>query len=88
MPPARPRLLVVEDDAEIRAALTTLLGEAGYAVDTAANGACAVERIKQGNLDLVLLDLGLPEVNGVDICFRRKAGAFAASINPSTTCCG
>ncbi len=60
-----PRVLVVEDDAGIAAQLVSGLTREGYLVSHAASGA---EALAQEPPDLVLLDLGLPDADGVDVC--------------------
>jgi DNA-binding response OmpR family regulator len=67
-----PRLLVVEDDAAIAAPLVRALRREGYEVDLVDRGADAVERGEATPYDLVLLDLGLPDADGVDVCRRLK----------------
>ncbi|MFG2041781.1 response regulator transcription factor [Dactylosporangium sp. NPDC048998] len=61
------RLLLVEDDAEIRRALIHALGDLGHAVTTAGNGMRGLQLAVDGAPDLVVLDLGLPDVDGRDV---------------------
>jgi DNA-binding response OmpR family regulator len=68
-----PQLLVVEDDAAIAAPLVRALRREGYEVDLVDRGADAVERAEACAYDLVLLDLGLPDGDGVDVCRRLRA---------------
>ena len=58
--PARARVLVVEDDVDVREALRLLLGDAGYAVATVAHGAAALDLVKQHRPALIFVDLRLP----------------------------
>lgn len=74
---AQPLVLVVEDSEPIRAAFTILLEESGYAVAAAATGADAVRLASERIPDLVLLDLGLPDISGIDVARSIKA-------NPAT----
>jgi DNA-binding response OmpR family regulator len=67
------RLLVVEDDAAIAAPLVRALRREGYDVDLVDRGGDAVDRAETVLYDLVLLDLGLPDADGVDVCRRLKA---------------
>jgi DNA-binding response OmpR family regulator len=67
------KLLVVEDDPTLRAALLRLLGRWGYAAEGAANGAEALAWLERDPFDLVLLDLGLPDVDGLAVCRRVRA---------------
>jgi CheY-like chemotaxis protein len=77
---AAPLVLVVEDSEAIRAAFTILLEESGYAVAAAATGAEALRLAAERNPDLVLLDLGLPDMNGLDVARLIRADPATASI--------
>jgi DNA-binding response OmpR family regulator len=68
------RILVVDDEVVIRRTLETLLRRQGYAVWTAADGAEAFTWLREGVFDLLLIDLGLPDVSGLKIA--QSAGAF------------
>ena len=72
MAPARPVVLVVDDDAVIRDLLKTLLEQAGYNVETAADGGVALSRLATDGVDLVLLDLMLPGIDGREVCRRIR----------------
>jgi DNA-binding response OmpR family regulator len=61
------RVLVVEDDAAIRAFLATLLSHSGYACDFSPDGNDAVDRLRNAEYDAILLDLMLPGQFGFDI---------------------
>jgi len=63
----RRRLLVVEDDRTLRQALTFNLTREGYEVSTAADGEAALEAARSERLDLVLLDVMLPGMSGMEI---------------------
>lgn len=60
-------ILLVEDSATCRAAVEAVLATAGYIVVTAATGAQALEILRRGDIDLVILDLLLPDVSGNEI---------------------
>ncbi|MFV0492456.1 MAG: response regulator transcription factor [Pseudorhodobacter sp.] len=64
----RYRILVVEDEENIAVALHYLIMREGYGHDRIANGAAALERIRETRPDLVLLDVMLPEMSGYEIC--------------------
>jgi two-component system, OmpR family, KDP operon response regulator KdpE len=70
-----PRILVVEDDEETRHALARELGARGYTVEEAEDGATAQRRWAARRPDVVLLDLGLPDLDGQTLVtrFRREA---------------
>ena len=67
------RVLVVEDDAEISDVLRRSLRQEGYEVRTAADGIEALEAASDFVPDVVLLDLGLPRLDGVEVCRRLRA---------------
>lgn len=61
----KPRILVVDDDARIRESLGMLLTSVGYEVDMANNGAGAVSYLKGSVPDLIISDLEMPEMSGM-----------------------
>lgn len=63
-----PTVLVVEDDTDIRDLLCRALRSAGYVTRAESNGRAALAAIRRDPPDLVLLDYGLPGMNGVDVC--------------------
>lgn len=60
-------ILVVDDDPEIRETMTTLLTMNGYTVTTVANGPSAIEQVKRDKFHMVITDLMLPQMNGIDV---------------------
>ena len=62
------RILIVEDEASFSEALEFLLGKEGFGVVTAATGTEALRKFEQGGIDLVLLDLMIPEISGTEVC--------------------
>jgi two-component system copper resistance phosphate regulon response regulator CusR len=74
------RLLVVEDDTAIQSFLNRGLSEAGYQVDTAATGRAAEDLILQGIYDAMVVDLGLPDVDGLDLISRCRAQGSDAPV--------
>lgn len=72
----RPRVLVVEDDARLAHMITSELRMAGYEVHQAATGAAALGAATQEHFDAVLLDLGLPDMDGLEVArtLRRDGG--------------
>ncbi|MBD9354794.1 response regulator transcription factor [Methylomonas albis] len=67
-------LLLVEDDPDIAKLLADNLREEGYRVDSAADGHAALAAIAGNHYDLLLLDVMLPGVDGLEICRRVRAG--------------
>ena len=63
----KPLILVVEDDASVRNLITTTLKVHDYKYLTAANGNLAIMEATSGNPDIVLLDLGLPDMDGMEV---------------------
>ena len=69
------QVLIVEDDDAIAVPLVRTLGREGYEVERVASGVDAVARVDAGGVHLVLLDLGLPDLDGLDVCRQiREAG--------------
>lgn len=66
-------VLIIDDEMAIRESLETLLQVEGYAVESAANAAQGLARIAEHSFDLVLLDLALPDRNGMDILAELRA---------------
>ena len=67
------RVLIVEDEASFSEALEFLLGKEGFQVTTAATGTEALRKFDQGGIDLVLLDLMIPEVSGTEVCRQIRS---------------
>jgi two-component system response regulator QseB len=68
----RSSLLIVEDDRELRQMLARLLTDAGYHVDTAADGHSGLHAALTRAYDTIILDRGLPAVDGVDLTRRLR----------------
>ncbi len=69
------RLLLVDDDALLCAVLSAALVEEGYTVEVAGDGRDALRRFQQRRPDLVILDVQLPELDGLEVCRRLRAQA-------------
>ena len=67
------RILVVDDDANIRALLTVLLENEGYQVLTAADGEASLPMAAAEKPDLILLDIRMPKMDGLQACDRLRA---------------
>lgn len=78
--PTASRVLVVEDEDNIAAALEFLLLREGYGHDRVASGAEALPRVRDTRPDLVLLDVMLPEVSGFDICAGIRTDPALAAV--------
>lgn len=76
----KPKILVVEDEADIRELLHYNLTQAGYQVESVISGEDALKRVKHATFDLVVLDLMLPGVDGLDVCRIVKANPQTAAL--------
>ena len=74
------RIMLVEDDRPLAEALTTLLIAAGYAVDTVHDGASAEALASVERFDLVILDLNLPEMDGLSVLRALRARSDTAAV--------
>jgi DNA-binding response OmpR family regulator len=70
---ATPRALVVDDAAENRMLVSALLIQQGFEVEQAADGEAAVETAEKISPDLIVLDIGLPDIDGVEVCRRVRS---------------
>ena len=68
----RPSILIVDDDEVIQETLLDVLKKRGYDIFLAGSGKVALETIKKNIIDLVLLDMRLPDVDGLDVLKRVK----------------
>jgi DNA-binding response OmpR family regulator len=66
------KILIVEDEKSVREMLKTCLEAQGYMVLTAENGRAALNWVKEVRLDLAIVDLGLPDINGLEVCAAIK----------------
>lgn len=69
----RPQILVVEDDPAVRNLITTTLETQDYQFHTAQNGGQAIMEAVSGNPDVILLDLGLPDMDGTEIIKKVRS---------------
>lgn len=74
------RVLVVEDDHGLRDVLARGLREEGFAVDTAVDGASAVRAVRTEPVDAIVLDIGLPDGDGRDVCTALRARGLDAPV--------
>jgi len=76
----KERVLIIEDEEDILAMVHYNLSRAGFAVDSATTGEQGLERAREGRPDLILLDLMLPGIDGIEVCRRLKAKPATARI--------
>lgn len=74
------RVLLVEDDRMIAEALQQALRDASYAVDLVGDGVSATEALETGEYDLVILDLGLPQRDGLEVLRRMRRRSDHTSV--------
>jgi DNA-binding response OmpR family regulator len=67
------RILIVDDDRALRLALSTLLADAGHQIESAGDGPEALRLLHDRPFDIVLLDIGLPSMSGLDLLARARA---------------
>jgi two-component system phosphate regulon response regulator OmpR len=67
------RILLVEDDPRLAEMLLEYLGQAGFGVTVSSLGATALERLNEADYDAVVLDLMLPDMDGLEVCRRLRA---------------
>jgi two-component system, OmpR family, response regulator len=70
--PAGRNVLVVDDDRTLRHAITTLLHDAGYRTDQAGDGPEALHKLQAQQIDVMLLDIGLPGMSGLDVLAEAR----------------
>jgi two-component system, OmpR family, KDP operon response regulator KdpE len=68
------RILIVDDEPSILATMAPLLRGRGYEVATATNGHGALDAVARDEPQLVILDLGLPDLDGIEVCRRLREG--------------
>src|SRR4029077_15667501 len=70
------RVLLAEDDTSISEPLSRALRREGYEVDVTADGPSTLDKALGEGVDLILLDIGLPELDGLEVCRRVRAGGY------------
>ncbi|QIK75798.1 response regulator transcription factor [Nocardioides piscis] len=73
-------ILVVEDDDSVSAVVSRVLQRLGVSVECVGTGGEAVARLETGGVGLIVMDLGLPDVDGEDLCRTVRANGFAGRI--------
>jgi EAL domain-containing protein (putative c-di-GMP-specific phosphodiesterase class I)/DNA-binding response OmpR family regulator len=79
-PPEPARVLVVDDDDSVRTLVVRALRRADFVVDEATDGRMALERIEAGNIGLVVLDIGLPELSGLEVLLALRSQPDTATL--------
>ena len=74
------RIFIIEDDPRLLRALSDFLGNEGYTVESAIDGAAAVQRAKTEHFDLMLLDVMLPSLDGFEVCQQLRQGGIDTPI--------
>jgi two-component system KDP operon response regulator KdpE len=77
---APPKVLVVDDEPAIRRLLRTSLSAQGYQITEAESGAAALDALRRNAPDILVLDLGLPDINGLDIIAQLRGRGSAMPI--------
>ncbi|MCB0917397.1 MAG: response regulator [Actinobacteria bacterium] len=73
-------VLVIDDDENIRDIVTLRLGVSGHTVHSAGDGETGLARARELKPDLVLLDIMMPRLNGIDVCRQLRADADLAEV--------
>lgn len=66
------RILIVDDDEMVRIAVNELLRQEGYEVHSAAGGKEALEKLEDDIYDLIMLDIIMPEMDGIELCKKIR----------------
>ena len=74
------RILLIEDDPRLAAMVSDYLGQSGYRTVMAADGAGGLARLDDGPFDALVLDLMLPDMDGLEVCRRIRANAQHAGL--------
>src|SRR5437867_4148573 len=77
---SEPCILVVEDDPELQNVLCRGLREEGFRAETAGTGAVALDRTEHLKPDAIVVDIGLPDTDGRDLCQALRARGIAAPV--------
>ena len=76
----QPNVLVVDDEPNILLSLEFLMKKNGYNVFVGRDGKEALETVEKENIDLIILDIMMPEVDGLEVCKRLKSNQSTAQI--------
>ncbi|MEV6300633.1 response regulator [Actinoplanes sp. NPDC051861] len=78
--PGQPTVLVVDDDENVRDLVSFKLQMAGFGTETAGDGCTALDLISRQRPDLVVLDIAMPGLDGLSVCYRMHADPATAEI--------
>ncbi len=78
--PQPRRVLIVEDDLKLGRVLVRGLRDAGFVVELAPTGLMGLERAQSGDFDSVVLDIGLPDIDGLEVCRRLRQRDQATTV--------
>lgn len=76
----KKKILIVDDDVSIVTLLTYNIEKAGYLTETAYDGREAIEKAEQGKFDLILLDVMLPKIDGIEVCKHLRLNKIETPI--------
>lgn len=79
---ARPKILFIEDDTMLVKAYQNKLALEGFEVDSASDGVEAIQKLGFNDYDLILLDIMLPKVNGLDVLKQLRTSGWPAAKKP------
>src|SRR6266568_4968745 len=82
----RVRVLVVDDDSAVRRSLATALGRDGYEVLAVDGGSVALAHTAMASIDAIVLDVAMPEPNGLEVCRRLRSRGDRTLILMLTVC--
>ena len=74
------KILIVDDERAIRNSLKEILSDEGYSVDTAENGAIALEMVSKEHYDVIFCDIKMPEMDGIEVLDRLQADCVDSSV--------
>lgn len=80
MPEKKEKILIIEDEESMREVIKTRLEQEGYQVETASHGKGGLEKAKTSQPDLILLDLLLPKIGGLQVLEKLKEDASTNQI--------
>jgi two-component system response regulator AtoC len=76
------QLLIIDDEPAIRQILSNAASNAGHSVSVASNGKEALERLGKGDIDVAVCDIRMPDITGIEVVEKARAGAYDYTIKP------